>query len=127
MESSSSSSGDSSNDEDFEVENVEDFDFNPKVFERGDFLLVRFQGKKSCRHYVGRVEEVEADGDLVVNFMRRKLDSRDFIFPETADISSVPVTDVVLKLPPPLKSGGTQRTRSLYSFELSFQMFTDVY
>ncbi|KAJ4427003.1 hypothetical protein ANN_26802 [Periplaneta americana] len=63
---------DSSDDDLFEVENEEDFDFNSEDFEKNDFVLVKFEGEKSVVHCVGRVEEVERDGDLIVNFMKRK-------------------------------------------------------
>lgn len=111
---------DSSEDEVLQIDDVEDLEKDC------DFVFVKFEGKKSKLHNVGRVEEIERDGDLVVNFLRRKGASREFTFPEVEDISSVPVTDVVLKMPPSMQSGGTLRTKSLYSFGFRFETSADV-
>ncbi|KAL3269959.1 hypothetical protein HHI36_009014 [Cryptolaemus montrouzieri] len=79
-----------------EEEVINEEPVNPEHINIGDFLLIKFEKKKT-----------------------KKAGSSKFIFPIVEDKASVDVRDVVLQLPKPTFSKGTSRTSSLYSF--SFQ------
>lgn len=90
-------------------------------YEQNDYILVKFATKKLCNYYVGQITEIFAvDSEFEVTFLKRikgKGTSSTFHFPETEDISIVPIEDVVLKLHPINNSNySTSRTQSFISF-----------
>ncbi|KAJ8928619.1 hypothetical protein NQ314_018788 [Rhamnusium bicolor] len=66
-----------------------------------DFILVRFKTKSSIVHYVGRIEKMF----------------------ETDDVATVDRQDVVLKLPRPSVTGGTERAASHITFQVDFSAY----
>lgn len=115
---------DSSDDEIFEPEAPEtDFDFSAENIESGDFLLIKFATKTAIVHYVGRVEN-EINSEYEISFLRKR--GRGYVFPNVLDISNVSKEDVVLKLPLPCKSGGSDRLFSIYSFEIDLSSFSNL-
>jgi hypothetical protein len=88
-------------------------------YSAGDFVLVKFATKKNVLHYVAElIKETADDADFseshgdgrhvthvtewTVKFMRRKSSAGfKFVYPQADQIFDVPLTDFVLKLPPP--------------------------
>ena len=118
-----------SSDSDFELETLDHFDFECDKCEVGDFVVVKFEGKKHLIHYVAQIETLDYDGDdgdIIAKFLRRKRGSREFVFPQVEDNSPIYVKDVIMKLPPPQKCGGTQRKQSIFTFEVNLSQFVDL-
>jgi hypothetical protein len=98
---------------------------NQDKIEKGDFVLVRFDGKKSAAHYVGQVTECNGDS-MATMFMRRsdmhKGSVMTFSF-NGDDASSHAREDIVLKLPKPMMGGGTKRCASKHIFSCDLTMY----
>ena len=69
-------------------------------FQINNFVLVKFDTKKTVYHYVGLIEEV-SHSMTTVKFMRVSKVRNTFIFPEIEDVASVPLEDIKTKLPTP--------------------------
>nr|CAD7434273.1 unnamed protein product [Timema monikensis] len=86
----------------------------PKV---GDYVLVKFSGKKLV-FYVGKIiKQKDEDGDFEISYLRKSVkDPRKFMFPVEPDIASVAETDITMVLPQPLIAEPALRERqcSLY-------------
>lgn len=87
------------------VESEEDFDEDDLVvldrnFQISNFVLVKFDTKKTICHYVGIIKEVN-HSMATVKFMRVSKIRNTFIFPDIEDIASVPLEDIKTKLPTP--------------------------
>lgn len=87
------------------VESEEDFDEDDVIildrnFQINDFVLVKFDTKKTVYHYVGIIEEVN-HSMATVKFMRASKMRNTFIFPDIEDVASVPLEDIKTKLPTP--------------------------
>ncbi|XP_077529007.1 uncharacterized protein LOC144141305 [Haemaphysalis longicornis] len=89
---------------------------------KGDFVLVRFGKKKSDVYYTGRVESSD-NIDVSVQFLRKKEESSKFYFPQQKDIGTVPMTDIVMKLPGPKTIGGTKRLQACFKFDVELSAF----
>lgn len=89
---------------------------------KGDFVLVRFGKKKSDVYYTGRVESSD-NIDVSVQFLRKKEESSKFYFPPQKDIGTVPMTDIVMKLPAPKTIGGTKRLQACFKFDVELSAF----
>lgn len=115
-------------DEDDEYETLEQFaDYEEQLqkeqfhYERqiskkavGDWILVKFAGKKSIKYYVGQV----LDENNMVKFARKKklLNNKSvFKFPDIDDISEVYDNDITMLLPTPVIE-----RRGEISFQVSF-------
>lgn len=57
-------------------------------------------------------------------FEENLINLRVIIFPNEPDISSVPVEDVKLILPPPVLLGNTKRLQEYHKFEIKFSNFS---
>ena len=80
-----------------------------------DFVIVEFARKASLCYYVGRVtKERDEDGDIEVEFMKRK--GGFFIKPTPSDIASVHIDNVKAVLPEPTARGTTNRTQGEFVF-----------
>ena len=112
---------DNSDSDPWDIEAVNQLDFNIDSIVPGDFVLVKFATKTNVIHYVGRLDSVE-EQECEVNFLRQK--GRGFVFPNVIDVSSVKKSDIVLKLPPPSKSGGSDRIFSMYFFDVDLKSFS---
>lgn len=88
-----------------------------------DYLLVECQSayQKANKHFVG-VVLAEDDNIFTVSFMKKKTGFK-FFFPDKEDKWSVPIVDVVAKLPTPQSFPGTSRTASLFWFKFDFNYF----
>lgn len=111
------SSSDIDSEENFEDEVLESpntIESLPLSLAVDDFILVKFNTKKTVVCYVAQVEEMLQE-DLKVKFLR-KIGENSFSFPEKDDRAFVALTDVVLKLPQPIMSGGTLRAANILKF-----------
>lgn len=97
-----------------EINLLHDFD----VVSKDDFVVVKFPTKTQIVYYVGIIEERHGFSDFDVNFLRRKGDK--FHYPDVADISSVTRDDIIAVLPAPRKTGGTERARRYFHFDVNF-------
>lgn len=96
---------------------------NPENIEIGDFILVKFEKKKSVLHYVASVVSKFGLTEYNVSYLRKKPSSWIFVYPPVEDLASVDFTDVVLKLPSPYRSRGTSRTSSLFKFSVDLSIY----
>lgn len=69
------------------------------------FVLIKLHGKKTYRHYVGKIIEQHDDGDFSVSFMRRSEDGK-FVFPNVVEEKCVIMEEIVTLLKPPHVSRG---------------------
>lgn len=97
-----------------ECESSQDESSEPDISDLsvGDFIIVNFATKCSSYHYIGLVESLEGN-EVNARFLRRirgstGKDKATFAFKEN-DVGSVPLKDVLKKLPKPQKVGGTAR------------------
>lgn len=100
----------------------DDLDFSTSDLAIGDFILVKFKGKKMVIHYAARISAINGE-EYEVSYLRRKGSSSKFVFPLEEDSSCITKDDVVLKLPPPQCHGGTQRTSSIFYFSINFDSY----
>ncbi|KAL3267902.1 hypothetical protein HHI36_007041 [Cryptolaemus montrouzieri] len=101
-----------------EEEVINEEPVNPEHINIGDFLLIKFEKKKTVIHYIAKVVFKYS-----VTEYEKKAGSSKFIFPIVEDKASVDVRDVVLQLPKPTFSKGTSRTSSLYSFSVGLTRY----
>ncbi|XP_034828899.1 uncharacterized protein [Maniola hyperantus] len=106
-----------------EEEVINEEPVNPEHINIGDFLLIKFEKKKTVIHYVAKVVFKYNVTEYEVSYLRKKTGSYKFIFPIVEDKASVDVRDVVLQLPKPTFSKGTSRTSSLYSFSVGLTRY----
>lgn len=67
--------------------------------EKNDFVVVRFQTKKTTKYYIGNI--LQKDDDFFkVKFLRRKTENK-FVFPVVDDISDVHKSEFMIVLPTP--------------------------
>lgn len=101
-------------DDEFEKENVSDniclqptINSKSKFPKIGDWLLVRFATKKTLKHYVGVVIEINKDLNPVVQYLRKsnRWNKRIvFSYPHVEDVSELRhLEDIALFLPEPVK------------------------
>lgn len=83
--------------EDFDEDDVIVLDRN---FQINNFVLVKFDTKKTAYHYVGIIEDVNQTM-ATVKFMRVSKLRNTFIFPDIEDVASVLLEDIKTKLPTP--------------------------
>ena len=95
----------------------------------GDYVIVKFSGKKKVVHYVGLVVEPQEvnsetsgdESDYTVKFLRRETPSSfSFIFPSVDEITVIAADDIVQKLPSPVQTGGTARVGRHVVFPVDF-------
>lgn len=92
---------------------------NPKV-DIGQWVLVKYAGKKTIKHYVGKVQEKTNDFDApwTVTFLKHSGKSK-FSFPSMADTDNISEESVVLVLPKPT----VDRRGTIFSFGMEFTGF----
>ncbi|KAK2701731.1 hypothetical protein QYM36_019627 [Artemia franciscana] len=121
-------SSDSDNEMVFDDDSDLDVDMDDCTTEKdevsvGDFILVEFLGKRVKKYFAGEVKKDTSEG-YVVNFLRRKSPSWKFVFPEVADESLVPQSDIFMKLPVPRISGGTERAAKALVFDVNLSEYS---
>lgn len=91
---------------------------NSENIEIGDFLLIKFEKKKTVLYYVAKVISKYNTTDYQVSYLRKRPGNCTFTFPMVEDKASVVFSDVVLQLPKPIYSKGTTRATSVYNFSI---------
>ncbi|GBP11714.1 Mariner Mos1 transposase [Eumeta japonica] len=77
---------------------------NPEIINVGDFLLIKFEKKKTINYYVAKILLKYGMKAYQVSYLRKKAGSSKFVFPILEDKASVDFKDVVLQLPKPIYS-----------------------
>ncbi|KAK4874991.1 hypothetical protein RN001_011413 [Aquatica leii] len=95
----------------------------PENINESDFLITKFEKKKSVVHYVGKVMTKYDNLEYHISYLRKKPESQIFIFPDVKDKASVNFSDVCLKLPMPNVTPGTNRTSSLFRFSVNLARY----
>uniref|UniRef100_A0A6P7GSV0 Uncharacterized protein LOC114341773 n=1 Tax=Diabrotica virgifera virgifera TaxID=50390 RepID=A0A6P7GSV0_DIAVI len=94
--------------------------FNPNV---EDYVLVEFHPPRSIVYYVGKILQIEQDGEYRISFLRLKDKySEQFVMPNVPDVASVNKKDVKYILPRPKLCGSTKRQQSYFAFTVSFSL-----
>ncbi|XP_022127680.1 uncharacterized protein LOC111001920 [Pieris rapae] len=112
-ESSGESFINETSEEEFDEDDVIMVDRNFKI---NDFVLVKFNTKKTVVHYVGQIEDI-GHTMAIIKFMRLSKIRKTFFFPEVDDIASVLLDDIKTKLPVPKTCNKTKRGTSKYTFD----------
>lgn len=103
---------------------VEEFDIpKPEHINIGDFVLVKFEKKKSVVYYVAKIISKYSLTEYQVLYLRKNSRSYIFVFPDVEDQASVDFKDVVLHLPKPNFTKGTARTSSMYTFSVNLSSY----
>lgn len=94
IESSSSESEqslhlDDSTDEENFMEN------DNSVIQEDDFVLTKYEKKRSVVYFVARVLNVQANDNYKVQFLKKKFDSYGFLYPEKCEICDILKSDIV--------------------------------
>lgn len=95
-------------------DNSDDEDLNCPVY-FGDFVLVKYEGKKFYKYFVGCVEDINND-DITVSFLKRKIGDT-FYYPAEQEIDNIPQSFIEKILPKPKPVGGSERSAFLLKFE----------
>ncbi|CAG5041204.1 unnamed protein product [Parnassius apollo] len=85
-------------------------------FQKNDYVLVKFNVKKTVVHYVGQIEDI-SHTMATIKFMRLSKIRNTFFFPEVDDIACVLLDDIKTKLPEPKTCNKTKRGSSKYTFD----------
>lgn len=92
-----------------------------------DYVIVRFNTKKTTRHYVGQIIDIpnRTIDQFYVNFMRQKKPGNRFVFPNVPD-EGYADTSSVKKLPYPKLSGGTARMDRMLTFSINLNKYENI-
>lgn len=81
----------------------------------GDFVLVRYKGKKFFQYFVGCVESTDGD-DFEVSFLKRNIGNT-FYYPSHQEVDTISKSDIEKILPKPKPAGNSERCTFLLIFE----------
>lgn len=98
---------------------------SPSKLTAGEHVLVKYKTERNTvQHFVGMIDSVMADGQLCINFMRRKRESTAlFTYPEREDIDTIDPTMIVLVLGTPITVGGTNRALKSVMFAVDLSSY----
>ena len=102
-------------------EDFEPFDIENTQVE--SFVLVKFELRKSKKcdvFYIGQIKG-KSGSDVEVSFLRRN--GARFVFPDIEDKAFVSSDDIVLALPSPAATGGTERTKRGLTFHYDLSCY----
>lgn len=103
-----------------EKELEEEVQFEDNKIQKGDYALVKVSGKRKTVHYV--VEIVgKHDFQYDVKFLV-KTGTNSFLL-KNETVYQIEEDDIVLKLPPPVSTGGSERQISHLKFAVNFNSF----
>lgn len=74
-------------------------DFTKTDFAVGSWVLVKYETKKTRKHFIGQVLSLSED-DMSIKFLKRTNGGK-FVWPEVEDIDNIQYTSVITILPPP--------------------------
>ncbi|KAF6020294.1 hypothetical protein EB796_021400 [Bugula neritina] len=89
----------------------------------GRYVLAALRGKKNLRHFPGVVHSIQRDEDTAVISFYKSVGNRPFIVPVQEDVATVDICDLVLLLPTPTSSGGTERTCKKLTFNIDLSQY----
>lgn len=81
----------------------------------GDFVLVKYKGKKFFQYFVGCVESINGN-DFEVSFLKRNIGNT-FYYPSQQEVDTIPKTDIEKILPKPKPAGNSERCTFLLIFQ----------
>lgn len=115
-------SNSSTMDADEDLNSSSDTDSSFPTLVEGDYVLVKFAGKKVVKYFVGRIERKICDSEFEISFLKF-VQGKKFIHPDREDTSEVDSEDIVRKLPQPSCSKGTARSESFLYFSVNFENY----
>jgi len=80
----------------------------------GDFVLVKYEGKKCFQFFVGCVEGLDVDVEVL--FLKRNIGNT-FYYPSNPEVDTVPTNFIEKILPKPKPTGNSERSAFLLKFE----------
>jgi hypothetical protein len=88
--------------------------------EPSSHILVRLMGKKTAKYYAAIVKSVcEHDATAEVSFLKRV--GSHFVTPDVEDCATIDADDIVMRLPIPTVSGGTERTCKKMAYDIDLK------
>lgn len=91
-----------------------------------DFVLVEFTGKTEKRkvYFIGKVPtKIESSQEYEITFLKnQKWGTNKFVYPDIADESVVPISDIKLIMPPPNLCGHTSHQKASFTFEIDLSL-----
>lgn len=84
------------------------------------YVLVKFVSKKTIKCAIGKIIEILSSDELRVKFLKKKLDSFHFIYPDKDDIADIHVSDIEMMLPKPKLNTKSERVKNVYTFAIDF-------
>ena len=101
---------------------------NPVDAKVGDYILLRFAGKKMVHYYVGLMEDINDDDQITSKIMKRfptkdNSDRYTFSIRDNAELFTHEREDVVFILPKPSSTGGTRRCQHQILFPVDLSAY----
>lgn len=94
----------------------------PENLIKGDFVVIKFEKKKTVKHYVGKILSKCNYGDYEIFYLRKK-SSGTFVFPNVKDKATVHISDIILQLPMPITIKDTNRTATMFTFKVNLSSY----
>jgi hypothetical protein len=102
----------------------------PENLKKKDFVLVRFLTKTASKYYVGEIIQKYDAFEYKIKYLKRGINKQHeflkFYFPDKPDVSDVNIDDIVKKLPTPTSTGGTNRTKAIFTFNVDLSTYNIV-
>lgn len=95
---------------------TEDDETGNEILSEGDFVLVKFSTKQTIRYYVAKIKMVK-NVDYYLTYLIKGF-GWTFTYPEKKDDDVKGREDIVMKLPKPEISGGTERAANKFKFNI---------
>ena len=101
---------------------------NPVDAKVGDYILLRFPGKKMVHYYVGLMEDINDDDQIMSKIMKRlptkdKSEHYTFLIPDNAELLTHEREDVGFVLPKPSSAGGSRRCQQQILFPVDLSAY----
>lgn len=84
----------------------------------GDYVLIKLDEGRQTKHFIGKVISVDEDGECEVTWLKRSRKTSAFVN-DVCPCSSVPLSDIVVKLPTPVAIGAAKRPSFQFDFDFS--------
>jgi hypothetical protein len=92
--------------------------------------LVQFLTKTASKYYVGEIIQKYGAFEYKIKYLKRGINKQHeflkFYFPDKPDMSHVNIDDIVKKLPTPSSTGGTNRTKAIFPFNVDLSTYNIV-
>lgn len=102
----------------------------PENLNENDFVLVQFLTKTASKYYVGEIIEKYDASEYKIRYLKRcvtkKYEVLKFHFPDDSEASDVNINDIIKKLPKPISTGGTNRTKAIFTFNIDLSDYNMV-